>query len=638
MEGALSRKLMTISALHRQARIYAAAGFPIFPCKPGEKVPATKHGFLEATTSLEKVDAWWYECPDYNIGFSPAARGWTVVDLDRPKPGEISGREGWLLAQDIYGPTPPTFTVNTPRDGDHLFYDGATPKSTVRKLLGKEYAIDTRSVGGYVLLPPSQTDDGTYEAVNDLPAAPLPQWIKIALTDADRRVEGTGKVSDDPGDVARASNFLRDQIRRDGAPTAGSRNADTYLRAAVIRDLGLSPASTLAVLADEWNPHLAPPLDDEELFAVVQSAYKYAQNGEGAYAVPSAQEAFQETLKKLPKPAKKQSKFHLEDEDDMEHEPEIEWLVPGLIQKATTVMMVGKPGAFKSFLAIDIALGVASGLKTFGVDPAKGKVVYAALEGRSGIKGKRRKAWRLVRQVQGKIENFFVTKAPRVVLPEECQEFGEVIEKQIGKPDLIIIDTVSKAAAGMDLNKSDEAIKFEGYCRSLVEAFGCTVLCLHHSGKEDGKGPLGSISLEGSFDTTLEVRRPDRRKMAVEVWMTKQKDSEEPERPWTFEMMPIASSLIAQFTTPERHMQLMKGDDPMAPAKVARAIKKLGIPDGASTYLLASELLPPLPNETAVERQRQIKAMVKELNAAAKGALAGFAYVDGKDVFWKVEP
>ena len=29
---------------------YALANWPVFPCIPGEKVPATRHGFLDATT------------------------------------------------------------------------------------------------------------------------------------------------------------------------------------------------------------------------------------------------------------------------------------------------------------------------------------------------------------------------------------------------------------------------------------------------------------------------------------------------------------------------------------------------------------------------------------------------------------
>jgi hypothetical protein len=35
---------------------YAQAAWPVFPCVPGEKVPATRHGFLDATTDPDKIN------------------------------------------------------------------------------------------------------------------------------------------------------------------------------------------------------------------------------------------------------------------------------------------------------------------------------------------------------------------------------------------------------------------------------------------------------------------------------------------------------------------------------------------------------------------------------------------------------
>ncbi|TGQ23926.1 AAA family ATPase, partial [Mesorhizobium sp. M00.F.Ca.ET.216.01.1.1] len=45
---------------------------------------------------------------------------------------------------------------------------------------------------------------------------------------------------------------------------------------------------------------------------------------------------------------------------DMKDLPEPAWLIDGLIQENTTALMFGKSNSFKSFLAIDIALSVAS--------------------------------------------------------------------------------------------------------------------------------------------------------------------------------------------------------------------------------------------------------------------------------------
>jgi hypothetical protein len=37
-------------AILRQALAYARRGWPVFPCQPGQKVPATRHGYKDATT------------------------------------------------------------------------------------------------------------------------------------------------------------------------------------------------------------------------------------------------------------------------------------------------------------------------------------------------------------------------------------------------------------------------------------------------------------------------------------------------------------------------------------------------------------------------------------------------------------
>ena len=39
----------------RQALAYARRGWPVFPCLPGQKIPATKHGYLDATTDEQQI-------------------------------------------------------------------------------------------------------------------------------------------------------------------------------------------------------------------------------------------------------------------------------------------------------------------------------------------------------------------------------------------------------------------------------------------------------------------------------------------------------------------------------------------------------------------------------------------------------
>ena len=67
----------------RAALAYATAGWPVFPCIPGEKVPATSHGVKDATTDAAQIRAWWARNPDRNVAIATGAPGPDVLDIDR---------------------------------------------------------------------------------------------------------------------------------------------------------------------------------------------------------------------------------------------------------------------------------------------------------------------------------------------------------------------------------------------------------------------------------------------------------------------------------------------------------------------------------------------------------------------------
>ena len=59
----------------RQALSYAEAGWPVFPCQPGQKLPATKHGFKDATTDPDRIIHWWKKAPDCNVAIATGRTG-----------------------------------------------------------------------------------------------------------------------------------------------------------------------------------------------------------------------------------------------------------------------------------------------------------------------------------------------------------------------------------------------------------------------------------------------------------------------------------------------------------------------------------------------------------------------------------
>lgn len=143
------------------ALAYAARGWPIFPCRGRIPAIAGGRGLHDATTDAEQIRAWWTEMPDATIGLNCGAAGILVIDLDRK-----SGRDGLSAFHALAGlePLGCELIAQTPSgNGQHLFYraDPARPvASTISKIAP---GIDTRAMGGYVILPS--------------PAEPLRTWV-----------------------------------------------------------------------------------------------------------------------------------------------------------------------------------------------------------------------------------------------------------------------------------------------------------------------------------------------------------------------------------------------------------------------------------------------------------------------------
>ncbi|MEU9250822.1 bifunctional DNA primase/polymerase [Streptomyces sp. NPDC048270] len=194
------------SALLSAALSLAARGWPVFPLRPGSKVPAL-HGETRcprtgpcadghakpeqrAATDPDRIRTAWATTP-YNVGLAAGPAGLVVIDLDPPKPTDPPGTHSGAQILDALCRTlgqsiPATYTVATPSGGVHLYFKapaGVTMRST-QDILGRH--IDTRAWGGYVVAPGSSTPVGAYAVTDDRPVAPLPGWLQVKLTEPPR--------------------------------------------------------------------------------------------------------------------------------------------------------------------------------------------------------------------------------------------------------------------------------------------------------------------------------------------------------------------------------------------------------------------------------------------------------------------
>lgn len=246
--GASSRSDLLYAALD-----YAAAGAYVHPITPRGKVPVggcdqcraaerhgpqncqhdSCHGFLDATKDPDRITTWWTRWPRANIGIATGPSGLAVVDLDGPD--GVAQWRGLIGAR----PTPRTLTSRTPSGGAHLFY-AAHPTRPLRSTAGQiAESIDTRGVGGYVVVPPSIRRDGSYLGITagDLAQLPtIPAWVLDALeTRAARTALRTPPARAASGASGRRAAYVGSavagEVQRVLEAAAGGRN-DALNRAA----------------------------------------------------------------------------------------------------------------------------------------------------------------------------------------------------------------------------------------------------------------------------------------------------------------------------------------------------------------------------------------------------------------------
>jgi hypothetical protein len=146
------------------ALAYAATGWPVFPCRPGSKEPATRNGFHDATTDPGQIRDWWHREPDRNVAIATGAPGPDVVDVDVREGGSgFAALNQAIRAGLISGHHA---IVRTPSTGMHLYYAGTDQRSG--SIRGQH--LDFRSQGGYVVAPPSRAGGGRYVVVKHEPA------------------------------------------------------------------------------------------------------------------------------------------------------------------------------------------------------------------------------------------------------------------------------------------------------------------------------------------------------------------------------------------------------------------------------------------------------------------------------------
>jgi hypothetical protein len=246
-----------------------------------------------------------------------------------------------------------------------------------------------------------------------------------------------------------------------------------------------------------------------------------------------------------------QAKDHLEDiEESEEAEPwgmatvdefgpvlrkPMSWVLPGIIPEAGCGLLVSAPKVGKTRIAIEIALGLATGRKPLGISLKKPMAVgFFSLEDGEYLFSTRldtslnRDHGRFKYHWDGHIKNdgkkllweppvpmSLFTNFAQVDLSEPADQarLHETIVKYELK--LVVIDTLSMAIGKSDISNSKDMYSILKVMKEIAHATGCAVMFIHHTRKrvfEKGESIqemiLGSTALHGWSDFIMNLVPP----------------------------------------------------------------------------------------------------------------------------------
>ncbi len=223
--------------------------------------------------------------------------------------------------------------------------------------------------------------------------------------------------------------------------------------------------------------------------------------------------------------------------------PPPEWLIHNILPEGGLCGLYGAPESTKSFLALDIALSVATGLQWQGNAVRQGFSLYVAAEGGPGI-SKRVRAWMQTHNITD--VPYMAWLIESIAVHNESNDMDVLIERLDNElqeaPGLIVIDTLARCLEGNE-NEQEDMGRFVAGLDRLRHEYGATVLAIHHT-RLDGERERGNTAFRGAMDTMMSVTR-NRQENTIEVECAKQKDAEHfPGMSFQLELVPEMDSCV----------------------------------------------------------------------------------------------
>jgi len=193
--------------------------------------------------------------------------------------------------------------------------------------------------------------------------------------------------------------------------------------------------------------------------------------------------------------------------------PQTQWLIQGLWSDQAVGILGGEPKCCKSFLALDVAVSVASGAACLRQFPVcrTGKVLLFPAEDSLAVVRQRLEGIAIAAGVGFPSLPVEVITAPslRLDVAVDRQRLTDTLQNL--KPILLILDPLIRLHR-VDENDASQIAPLLAYLRELQRHFQLAVMLVHHARKDSnssrpGQALRGSSELHGWGDSNLYMRR-----------------------------------------------------------------------------------------------------------------------------------
>lgn len=259
--------------------------------------------------------------------------------------------------------------------------------------------------------------------------------------------------------------------------------------------------------------------------------------------------------------------------------PDPRELVDGHLVQNSLAVLYGQAGRGKTFVTLRLAASVAAGLPWAGNRVRQGDVLYVAAEGTGGLK---KRVSALMSHLGLKDLGGLTVITEAVDLADPGQVEALIDDFDEGSYVLVVFDTLARCIPGTEENNQKEMGIVVKHADRIREAFGATVLLVHHTGHSNQERERGSSVLRGAADTMLLLSEKNG---TLELSCKKQKELE-PFRPLHFGLQRELHSVVAvplnhetvvpDLTTNER--QILQAI-PEEGARQKDLVDRTGIPD-----------------------------------------------------------